>query len=74
MPRKIRQLKADLRKAGFLLIPKRGRGSHTPWVHPQTRASVTVSGSDDADAQYYQESDVRETIAESMKPSHHEGE
>lgn len=70
MPRKIRQLKSDLRKAGFLLIPKRGKGSHTLWVHPKTNTSVTVSGGDGADAQYYQESDVREAISESMKPIH----
>ena len=52
MPRKIRQLKSDLRKAGFLLVPRRGKGSHTVWVHPVSKTSVTVSGSDSDDAQF----------------------
>jgi predicted RNA binding protein YcfA (HicA-like mRNA interferase family) len=29
MPQKIRQLKASLQKAGFVLLKKRGKGSHT---------------------------------------------
>jgi hypothetical protein len=33
MPRKIRQLKADLRKSVFEIEPMRGKGSHMLWVH-----------------------------------------
>ena len=62
MPRKIRQLKADLRRAGFVLTD-RGKGSHEVWEHPEvTTASVTLSGRDGADARPYQERDVRLAI------------
>ncbi|MCD6028189.1 MAG: hypothetical protein K0S78_363 [Thermomicrobiales bacterium] len=74
MPRKIRQLRSDLRKAGFVLVPKRGKGSHTVWADPITKTSVTVSGADGDDAQYYQEQDVREAIAEAARASQREGE
>jgi predicted RNA binding protein YcfA (HicA-like mRNA interferase family) len=61
MPRKIRQLKADLRKAGFTWRP--GKGSHTVWTHPLLPGdAVTVSGSDGDDAQPYQERDIREAL------------
>jgi predicted RNA binding protein YcfA (HicA-like mRNA interferase family) len=73
MPRKIRQRESDLRQAGFLLVPRRGKGSHTVWIHPISRTSVTVSGSDGDDAQFYQERDVREAIAEVIRASHREG-
>ena len=62
MPRKIRQLKSDLRKAGFVLTD-RGKGSHEVWEHPEVAsASVTLSGRDGADAKPYQERDVREAL------------
>lgn len=62
MPRKIRQLKADLRRAGFVLTD-RGKGSHEVWEYPAvTIASVTLSGRDGADARPYQERDVRLAI------------
>jgi predicted RNA binding protein YcfA (HicA-like mRNA interferase family) len=35
MPRKKRQLKADLRRAGFVVDKNRGKGSHTIWEHSQ---------------------------------------
>jgi predicted RNA binding protein YcfA (HicA-like mRNA interferase family) len=34
MPRKVRDLVADLVKAGFTYDPERGKGSHMLWVHP----------------------------------------
>ena len=53
MPVKIRKLKADLRKAGFMYEP--GKGSHTRWYHPQDRSiKVTLSGNDGNDADKYQ--------------------
>jgi predicted RNA binding protein YcfA (HicA-like mRNA interferase family) len=65
MPRKIRQLKADLRKAGFVLEPMRGKGSHERWVHRfHPGIGVTLSGHDGDDAQHYQEREVRQAIAE----------
>ena len=64
VPRKIRQLKADLREAGFLAQARRGKGSHDLWTHPDFPAArVLLSGEDGEDAKPYQERDVREAIA-----------
>ena len=57
MPRKIRELKADLRRAGFVSEP--GKGSHTGWRHPLLPDKVTLSGSDGDDAKPYQEKQLR---------------
>lgn len=58
MPRKIRELKADLRRSGFRNRP--GKGSHTVWYHPDLPSErVTIAGHDGADAQDYQERRVR---------------
>jgi predicted RNA binding protein YcfA (HicA-like mRNA interferase family) len=47
MPRKLRQLRADLKKAGFVKDSKRGKGSHTYWEHPKIQGyAVTLSGHD----------------------------
>ena len=65
MPRKIRQLKSDLRKAGFVERTERGKGSHAVWEHPMDpSAFVTLSGKDGTDAQAYQEKQVRAAIAQ----------
>ena len=62
MPRKIRELKAALKQAGFDMRP--GKGSHTVWRHPLLPGDkVTISGNDGNDAQRYQEREVRETLA-----------
>jgi predicted RNA binding protein YcfA (HicA-like mRNA interferase family) len=61
MPKKIRELKSSLRKAGFRWRP--GKGSHTIWEHPLAEKSVTISGKDGADAKRYQEQEVAEQIA-----------
>jgi predicted RNA binding protein YcfA (HicA-like mRNA interferase family) len=64
MPRKIRHLKADLRRAGFVELPDRGKGSHSIWVHPtQGGASLTIAGHDGDDAKAFLEKQVREAIA-----------
>ncbi|HWE62322.1 MAG TPA: type II toxin-antitoxin system HicA family toxin [Chloroflexota bacterium] len=58
MPRKIRELKRDLRHAGFASRP--GKGSHTFWRHPLLPAiKLTISGHDGDDAPQYQEEQVR---------------
>lgn len=63
MPRKIRQLKSDLRKSGFNERTDLGKGSHTRWFHPAAPAvTVTLSGADGDDARDYQESAVRRAI------------
>jgi predicted RNA binding protein YcfA (HicA-like mRNA interferase family) len=57
MPQKIRELKAQLRKAGFSFRP--GKGSHTVWEHPAMTATLTLAGNDGDDAKPYQEKQVR---------------
>lgn len=60
MPRKIRELRADLRRAGFVV--KRTTSSHTVWVHPLLPGHVSVSGSDGSDAKPYQEKDIQDAL------------
>lgn len=62
MPRKLRQLRAELRRSGFTLDTKRGKGSHTYWTHPLVSYPVVLSGEDGDDADHYQERDVRKAI------------
>ena len=61
MPRKIRQLKADLRKAGAYQISQ--EGSHTKWQHPLVPASIVIlSGHEGDDAKLYQEKHVQDLL------------
>ena len=64
MPRKIRQLIADLERAGF--VNRGGRGSHRNYEHPKG-LRVTVSGRPGSDALPYQEKQVRIKIEESTR-------
>ena len=64
MPRKIRQLIADLEKAGF--ENRGGKGSHRNDIHP-TGLRVTVSGNTGHDAKPYQEREVRRKIEEAQR-------
>ena len=50
MPRKIRELKSDLIRAGFRLLKGRGKGSHTVWAPPNGSFTLTLSGADGEDA------------------------
>jgi hypothetical protein len=62
MPRKVRQLKADLRHAGASVV--RQRGSHSTWQHPAIPGVlIELAGNDGDDARSYQERDVREALA-----------
>jgi predicted RNA binding protein YcfA (HicA-like mRNA interferase family) len=63
MPRKIRELIADLRQAGFVVISG-GKGSHRKLRHPRFQGAVILSGKDGDDAQHYQERQVRHAIQE----------
>lgn len=63
MPRKIRQLIADLLRAGF--YDRGGKGSHRNFTHPKCAMPVTISGKPGDDAKPYQERAVREAITES---------
>ncbi len=63
MPRKIRQLKADLRKAGAYQTSQ--EGSHTKWKHPLVSVhALILSGHDGDEAKPYQEKDVRDLLRE----------
>ena len=64
MPKKIRELKSILKKAGFTLLKDRGKGSHTVWEHPNVEQNVILSGKDSKDAQKYQEKRVTEAVKE----------
>jgi predicted RNA binding protein YcfA (HicA-like mRNA interferase family) len=59
MPRKVRQLIADLEKAGF--VDRGGKGSHRNFTHLKG-VRVTVSGHTGDDAKFYQERDVRRAL------------
>lgn len=63
MPRKIRQLIAELEGAGFRPVPG-GKGSHRKFRHPQLPGAVVLSGKDGDDAHHYQEKQVRNAIRE----------
>jgi len=63
MPKKIRQLKAMLRKAGWTEVAG-GKGSHTKWQHSRVARTVLLSGSDGDDAKPYQARDVDNAVRE----------
>ena len=66
MPRKIRQLVADLEHAGFVFVPG-GKGSHRKFRHPNLAGSLILSGQSGDDARHYQEKQVRNAIREASK-------
>jgi predicted RNA binding protein YcfA (HicA-like mRNA interferase family) len=61
MPRKIRQLIADLENAGF--INRGGKGSHRNFLH-EKGVAITISGKLGADAKPYQERLIKQKIKE----------
>jgi predicted RNA binding protein YcfA (HicA-like mRNA interferase family) len=63
MPRKIRQLVADLESAGFMQVAG-GKGSHRKFRHPKFGGAVILGGHDGDDARQYQEKQVRHAIRE----------
>ncbi len=69
MPRKIRELKRDLARAGFRLQKRRGKGSHSVWAFPNSSRTITVSENDGDDAKDYQEQDVSDAIAVAKRAS-----
>jgi predicted RNA binding protein YcfA (HicA-like mRNA interferase family) len=60
MPRKLRELVADLEKAGF--VDRGGKGSHRNFAHPKG-LRVTLCGKPGDDAKRYQERDVQRAVA-----------
>ena len=66
MPRKILQLKADLRTIGAYQVSQ--EGSHTKWKHPLVSSiTLILSGHDGDDAKPYQEKAVRDLLREVTK-------
>jgi len=64
MPRKVRQLVQDLKKAGF--IDRGGKGSHRNFTHPKG-AKITISGKTGDDAKKYQERELERVLREVKK-------
>lgn len=62
MPRKIRELIADLERAGF--DNHGGKGSHRKYKHPKGTKFITISGKVGNDARSYQEKEVKDAINE----------
>lgn len=60
MPKKIRELKRLLRKAGF--TDKPAKGSHTKWTHPKLSQAIVIAGKDSSDAKPYLEKQVNEAL------------
>ena len=66
MPRKIRQLIADLERAGWIPV-QGGKGSHRKYAHSRSNRRVILSGQPGADALHYQEKQVKLAISEVQK-------
>lgn len=62
MPPKVRELIAELERAGF--TDRGGKGSHRNYVHPAVSNPVTISGKLGDDAKHYQVRAVRKALAE----------
>lgn len=60
MPKKVKELKNILRKAGFK--ESSGKGSHTKWSHPLLSGKIILSGRDGGDAKPYQEKDIAKAL------------
>ncbi|NDJ16079.1 type II toxin-antitoxin system HicA family toxin [Myxacorys almedinensis] len=56
MPRKIREIKKLLLKAGF--DHWQGKGSHQIWKHPHLKEKIVIAKKDGADAPSYLEKQV----------------
>jgi predicted RNA binding protein YcfA (HicA-like mRNA interferase family) len=74
MPKKVRELKQILQQAGFSLLPKRAKGSHSYWVHPLLANPIILSGKDSKDARLYQEKDVLKAIKDLQQISEEDTE
>ena len=65
MLRKIRELIAELKAAGF--VDRGGKGSQRNFMHPKCSMPITISGKLGDDAKPYQERAVRDAIKENKK-------
>lgn len=64
MPRKVRELIADLERAGF--VNRGGKGSHRNFEHP-TGVRITISGNPGDDAKAYQEKELKNKLKEAER-------
>ena len=62
MPKRVRELKQYLSKAGFVLQKGRGKGSHTYWLHPDLESPLIMPGKDGDDAPVYLERQVNKAL------------
>ena len=62
MPRKVRELVADLLANGFAEIAGGGKGSHRNFVHDRHPGALTLSGQAGDDAKPYQEKQIRKAL------------
>jgi predicted RNA binding protein YcfA (HicA-like mRNA interferase family) len=63
VPPKVRDLIAELERAGF--ADRGGKGSHRNFVHPKVAKPITISGAPGDDAKHYQVRAVERAIEES---------
>ena len=63
MPRKIRQLIADLEASGFVHVST--KGSHRKFNHGPSDTTVILAGASGDDAKHYMEKDTRLAIEKS---------
>jgi predicted RNA binding protein YcfA (HicA-like mRNA interferase family) len=63
MPQKVRELVAELERAGF--VNRGGKGSHQNFVHPKVPKPITISGALGDDAMHYQVRAVKRAVEES---------
>jgi predicted RNA binding protein YcfA (HicA-like mRNA interferase family) len=64
MPKKVRELVAELESAGF--VNRGGKGSQRNFVHPKVSKPITISGALGEDAKHYQVRAVNSAIEESQ--------
>ncbi|MDA3874806.1 MAG: type II toxin-antitoxin system HicA family toxin [Kiritimatiellae bacterium] len=61
MPKKVRELLSELKRAGF--VDRGGKGSHRNFTHPKG-LKITISGKASQDAKRYQEREVEKALQE----------
>ena len=71
VPKKVRELEAELRAAGFEELHGRCKGSHRLWIHRQSGIRATISGKAGADATPGLEGHVRAVIRRVLAESIH---
>ncbi len=72
MPKKIRELKSLLLKAGFVV--QSAQGSHSKWTHPKLSTTIMIAGKDSSDARLYLEKQVNQALQALAKINSEESE